>query len=176
VTVTLSAGIATAAVATLVSGTVVAAADSHSAAKTPQPSSTVRVLHFYKRGPSALYGSDVGAIGVVDPISFRVPTVKGVGAFTVSLSFTYRTQGMGKFYVSARVMTAEGKQLSTRPQTRLLAASVKRTSTTVLFVGRGLSSGRDYKLFVGANLNRKGASSVALETYKMAVEIQASVH
>ena len=114
------------------------------------PAPVERVHRFYAAGPSALYGSDFGSIGVVRPLVWQVPgTDPRTGVAEVS--FQYRTRGPGPFVITLGVREAGGARSTVRPDQLVLASAPDGASTTVRFLVPDLAGGATYRATVGVN-------------------------
>jgi hypothetical protein len=148
------------------------ASASASAVRTPSLLRTAHVMRGYPTGPSATYSGDTGAIGLVAPISFRLPAQADSYTATVTLSFQYRTTGHGHFYVAPDFRSGGRSRHVAAPTRRYLAASSQRTSATLVFKA-GLRSGVTYSLGVGANVQRTNPQPVSITTRSLVVEVEA---
>ena len=137
-----------------------------------QPSPVERVQRYYPSGPSAVYGSDFGGIGGIDPLRFGLPG-GGRQAGVVEASFGYRTHGQGPFYATLDVRDAADHRVGVRPGRVVLARAPGGTSTTVRFLARGLDGGERYRADFGVNsvAPPSGTNRVTTRTVVLTVEL-----
>jgi len=122
-------------VATLLLGTAVAAVALR--ANPPRDPQPVQSAHrYWASGPSATYGSDYGALGVVRPLRVAVP--EGTYDAVVTVSFDYRTHGPGPFLADLDL-----PRVATRPDSHPLPAA-DGAPATVRFLVEDLAGGRTY--------------------------------
>ena len=129
----------------------------------------MHLVRLIRQGPSAVYDTDTGSIGVTEAIRFRVPADVNMG--TVTMSFEYRTTGSGQFTVSP-VFRLDGRRIKlVQPTPRHLAPSSGFTSATVEFRAR-LFSGDTYGLVFTANVNRSNLQPASIHTRRMVVVVE----
>jgi hypothetical protein len=114
-----------------------------------KPSPVTRVSTYAASGPSAQYDFDAGSIKEGVPISVAVPP--GAHDAVVTVSFEYRTKGVGPFTASVYA-PFDAPTFTARPsEVRLAPAAAPGTVTTARFGIRGLSGGRTYQFVFGVN-------------------------
>jgi hypothetical protein len=136
------------------------------------PAPVERVEQYYAVGPSAEYGGDSGAIGVVPPMVWEVPGDAGATG-VIEVSFQYRTVGSGPFVVSLGVRQVGGARVVSQPDQLTLAPAPDSGATTVRFLVPDLAAGQAYKAFVGVNSSAAGGHN-KVTTRKMLVTAEVS--
>lgn len=126
-----------------------------------------RVERFYPRGPSADYDGDAGGIGVVDPLTFTVPSGGTSYDAVVTLGLQYRTLGAGPFTVGVGIREVGEGRAEVDPGTLVLRRSAAATSTSVLFRARGLAPGATYEATPSVNSVFAGRGANLITTRKV---------
>ena len=119
---------------------------------------TVHVVRYFESGPSAVYSSDSGSLGILRLGPVTLPEVRHVD-LVVSLTFRY-TVTVGDI---GRISVSYGRSPnppfhSMRPKEFPLASPGRKTpnSTTLAWAAKGVpANGATYELFAGANLEKE---------------------
>lgn len=135
----------------------------------PTVQGSMHLVRLIRQGPSAVYDTDTGSIGLTEAIRFRVPDNVNIG--TVRMSFEYRTTGSGQFTVGPIFRQNGHRVRIAQPTPRHLAPSSGFTSATVEFRAR-LFSGDTYGLVFTANVNRSNLQPASIHTRRMLVVVE----
>ena len=138
-----------------------------------EPAPVTRVQHFYPHGPAAEYGSDYGSLQGMPPLLLQVPAGADRSG-VLEVSFRYRTKGPGPFRIHPEVRDADGRTVTARPGTFVLAPAPGGDSTTLRFLAPRLAGGESYEVSIAANSTSTDRGTQWLRTHALVLTVELS--